>query len=61
MKNTHEPQPQPPTDGPLTRLVEDPPGKESPAPPESLPQPPEPGRGRDDYAAGTSEHDDEPE
>jgi hypothetical protein len=62
MKNTpHEPQQQPPADGPLARLVDDEESAENPAPAHSLPLPPEAGHGRDDYAAGTPEHDDDRE
>ncbi len=61
MKNRpHDPQQQPPTDGPLARLVDDEESGANPAA-QSLPQPPEAGHGRDDYAAGTPEHDDDRE
>jgi hypothetical protein len=62
MKNKpREPHEQPPTDGPLARLVNDDETGANPAPAQSLPQPPEAGHGRDDYAAGTPEHDDDRE
>ena len=52
-----------PVDGPLTRLVDDRDNPPEPAPAGSrLPQPPETKHeGRDDYASGTPEHDDDRE
>lgn len=52
-----------PRDGPLTRLVDDQENPPEPDPAGSrLPQPPEAKRqGRDDYASGTPEHDDDRE
>ena len=51
----------PPTDGPLSRLVDDQQEPANPAPGPSLPQPPKAQRARDDYAEGTPEHDDDRE
>lgn len=60
-KRVNDPEPHAPADGPLARLVEDQGREEHAAPAPSLPQPPETGHGRDDYAAGTPEHDDDRE
>ena len=60
MKNTTpDPQNAPASDGPLARLLDDQGRPENPAPRPSLPQPPEATPGRDDYAEGTREHDDD--
>ena len=66
MDNTHRRDetdtPSKPADGPLTRLVDHEGNPAEPAPATRLPQPPEVKRqGRDDYASGTPEHDDDRE
>lgn len=53
----HDPEKTAPSDGPLARLVDDPEGTENPG--AAIPRPPQPSGGRDDYADGTREHDDD--
>jgi hypothetical protein len=60
MSKPHDDEQKPPADGPLTRLTKERERHRHPAP-QPLLQPSRPTHGRDDYAEGTPEHDDDRE